>query len=87
VKDEANIKNGDRSFVPVISTYNLGDIRVLKSILDGQGFEYYLQDENTAYIRGYMDTTILMVREDQVETVNKLLKDLNLKFTMFSTNK
>jgi len=76
----------DITFIPVLSTYNLGDIALIKSILDDQGIEYFLQGENTAYIRGYMDPSILMVREDQVQTVKELLKDFDLKFTMFSTN-
>jgi len=85
INDEETV-NDDFTFIRVLSTYNLGDIAVLKSILDEQGIEYFIQGENTAYIRGYMDPSILMVREDQVQTVKELLKDFDLKFTMFSTN-
>ncbi len=74
----------DKIFVPVLSTYNLGDIALIKSILDNEGIEYFLQGENTAYIRGYMDPTILMVRNDQVEIVKELLKDFDVKWGMFS---
>jgi hypothetical protein len=73
------------TFIPLLSTYNLGDIAMLRSILDGQGIEFYLQGENASYIRGYMDPTILMVREDQVQTVKELLGKFDLQFTMFST--
>ncbi|MGD1006015.1 MAG: DUF2007 domain-containing protein [Ignavibacteriaceae bacterium] len=58
-----------------------------KSILDDQSIEYFLQGENTAYIRGYIDPAILMVREDQIQTVRELLKNFDLKFTLFSANK
>jgi hypothetical protein len=78
--------NEDLTFVPVLSTFNLGDIALLKSIMDDQGIEYFLQGENTSYIRAYMDPTILMVREDQVEITKELLKDFDLKFTVFGTN-
>ncbi len=77
-------QNDDITFIPVLSTYNLGDIALIKSLLDNEGIEYFLQGENTAYIRGYMDPTILMVREDQVSTVKELLKDVKINFTMFS---
>jgi len=75
--------NDDITFVPVLSTYNLGDIALIRSILDNEEIEYFLQGENTAYIRGYMDPTILMVREDQVPVVKELLKDFKINFTMF----
>ena len=79
-------QDNDLTFVPILSTYNLGDIALLRSILDNQGIEYFLQGENTSYIRAYMDPTILMVREDQVEITKELLKDFDLKFTVFGTN-
>ena len=78
-------QNDDITFVPVLSTYNLGDISLIRSLLDNEGIEYFLQGENTAYIRGYMDPTILMVREDQVSIVKELLKEFKINFTMFST--
>ena len=77
--------NDDVTFIPILSTFNLGDIAILKSILNDQGIEYFLQGENTAHIRGYMDPTILMVRNDQAESIKELLKNFDLKFTMFST--
>ena len=63
----------DVTFIPVLSTYNLGDIALLRSILDDQDIEYFLQGENTSYIRGYMDPTILMIKDDQVETTKELV--------------
>lgn len=85
-KHQKEEKNDDKTFVPVLSTYNLGDIALIKSILDNERIEYFLQGENTAYIRGYMDPTILMVRSDQVEIVKELLKDFDVKWGMFSKN-
>jgi hypothetical protein len=82
MKDRNN--NEDITFAPLLSTFNLGDIALLKSILDNQGIEYFIKGENIAYIRGYMDPAILMVREDQIKTVKELLKDFDLKFTMLS---
>jgi hypothetical protein len=84
---EREVNEDNATFIPILSTYNLGDIAVLRSILDDQGIEYFIQGENTAYIRGYMDPSILKVREDQVQTVRELLKNFDLKFTIFNANK
>lgn len=73
----------DDAFVSLFSTYNLADIAVIKSILDDNEIEYFIQGENTAYIRGYMDPSILKVRKDQADTVKELLKDFDIKFLMF----
>ncbi|MHB1688476.1 MAG: putative signal transducing protein [Ignavibacteriaceae bacterium] len=77
--------NENVTFVPVLSTYNLGDIALIKSILDDQWIEYFFQGENTSYIRGAMDPAILMVREDQVPSVIELLKNFDVKYMMFSS--
>ncbi len=82
----ASEDNDNKTFIPVLSTYNLGDIALIRSILDNEGIEYYLQGENTSSIRGYMDPTILMVRNNQVDTVKELLKNFDLKWGMFSAN-
>ncbi len=85
-KDKNIEADEDQTFIPILSTYNLGDIALIKSVLDNEGIEYFLQGENTAYIRGYMDPTILMVRNDQVKIVKELLKDFDVKWGMFSAN-
>ncbi len=75
--------DSDDAFVSLFSTYNLADIAVIKSILDDNDIEYFIQGENTAYIRGYMDPSILKVRKDQADTVKELLKDFDIKYFMF----
>ena len=60
----------------------MGDIALVKSILDGQGIDYFMQGENTDNIRSHTGPTILMVREDQVQAVKDLLCKFDLKFTM-----
>ena len=78
----AGLNTDELALVPVLSIYNLGDIAVVKDILEGQGIDYYMQGENTHYIRSYTGPTILMVREDQVQTVRDLLSKFDLKFTI-----
>jgi hypothetical protein len=83
---EPNEAENEKTFIPILSTYNLGDIDLIKSILDNEDIAYFLKGENTAHISSAMDTTVLMVEESQVNIVKELLKNFDLKFMMFSKN-
>lgn len=76
----------DITFIPILSTFNLGDIALIKSILDNEEIEYFIQGENTEYVSACMDPVILMVREDQADIVKELLKNFDIKWGMFSAN-
>jgi len=82
-----NEGEGNVTFIPILSTYNLGDVALIKSILDNDEIEYFLQGENTEYVSACMDPVILMVRGDQVNIVKELLKDFDVKWGMFSANR
>ncbi len=62
--------------VEVFSTYNPGDIAVIKSILDGEGIHYYFQGENTNLMVGGGAYARLLVKSDQVERVKDILQEL-----------
>jgi hypothetical protein len=62
--------------VEVFSTYNPGDIAVIKSILDGEGIHYYFQGENTNLMIGGGSYARLLVQADQVERVKDILQEL-----------
>lgn len=62
----------------VLSTYNPGDVAIIKSILYGEGIAYFLHGENFMQIRPLVEPARLMVDSEKVETVKELLKDLNL---------
>lgn len=64
------------SMVEVFSTYNPGDIAVIKSILDGEGIHYYFQGENTNLMVGGGAYARLLVEADQVDRVKDILKEL-----------
>lgn len=86
---ELEEENGDQAhaeFKPVLSTYNHGDIAFIKSILDKQDINYYFKGENFHFVRSGADPAILMVQVDQVVEVQKLLKDVEIQFIMFSTS-
>jgi len=68
------------TFVPILSTKSMGDIAIIKSLLDEQGIEYFIQGENMLHVLGSIDTAILNVKEEQAEEVKELLKDFEPKF-------
>jgi len=79
------LNTDELALVPVLSIYNLGDIAVVKDILEGQGIDYFMQGDNTDNFRSQKGPTTLMVREDQAQAVKDMLSNFDLKFTMFST--
>lgn len=68
-------------FEEVLTTYNAGDIAIIRSLLDGEDIPYYIHGENFMYIRPLVEPARLMVDHESVETVKELLKDLNLSIT------
>lgn len=62
--------------VEVFSTYNPGDIAVIKSVLDGESIHYYFQGENTNMLIGAGAYARLLVAEDQVDRVRDILKEM-----------
>jgi len=68
-------------FVELLSTFNLADIAIIKSILENEGIEYYFKGENFISIRPMIDPARLMVRADQIELVKELIKNLELNYS------
>jgi len=64
----------------VLATHNAADISFIKSILDGEEVDYFLKGELFNQLEPPVQPAILMVRKDQVETANDLLRDLNVTF-------
>jgi len=66
--------------IPVLSTYSLGDVAVIKSILDASGIYYYFKGERQlGLVKPWADPAQLMVKKDDKDTVKDLLKDLKLQ--------
>jgi len=70
-------------FKSVLSTYNVGDIALIKGLLDDAGITYFFQGENISHIRGAIEPSILKVKEEEVSEVKELLKDFDLKIYTF----
>jgi len=62
--------------VEVFSTYNPGDIAVIKSVLDGEAIHYFFQGENTNLMIGGGAYARLLVQADQVESVRDILQEM-----------
>lgn len=62
--------------VEVFSTYNPGDIAVIKSVIDGEDIHYIFQGENTNLMVGGGAYARLLVKSDQVERVKEILQEM-----------
>jgi hypothetical protein len=67
-------------FVEYLRTSDIGDIVILRSILDGGEVSYFIQDENINTLYPFMQSAILMVAEEDVEQVRELLKEVDLRY-------
>lgn len=65
-------------FVELLSSFNQGDIALVKSILQDAGIEYYVSGENFLNVDPLIRPAIFYVNEDQFADARELLKDLDL---------
>ncbi len=69
-------------FEEVLTTFNAGDIAVIKSILDGEDINYYIQGEAFNYVQPLVQPAKLMVQKDQADQAREILNDLALDYTI-----
>ena len=81
VNKEESIINKNQpvyKFIKIFTTPKMGEIAIIKSILDGEKIPYNIKGENFSTLYGPADglTSVdVMVREDYAEDVKELLKD------------
>lgn len=74
------------TFVKLLSTFNLADIAIIKSILDDGQITYYFIGENFNQIDQLVQPARLFVREDQTDIAREFLKGLNITYMGLSSN-
>jgi hypothetical protein len=62
--------------VEVFSTYNQGDIALVKSALDGEGIHYFFSGESTIMMIGAGSYARLLVKADEAERAREILQEL-----------
>lgn len=67
-------------YVEVLNSYNVGEIALIKSILDGEQIDYYFKGEHFNALGLQVQPTVLLVMEDQVEHVHSLLSEFSTSF-------
>ncbi len=70
----------------LIFTYNPGDSAFLKSLLDAEGIQYYIQGETFAPYYYHALPIIFYVRQDQIVEARDIIKDLDLRITTYNTD-
>jgi len=76
--DKENKSQSAYKFVKIFTTPKMGEIAIIKSILDGEKIPYYIKGENFGTLYGPADglsSADIMVREDYAVDAKELLKD------------
>jgi len=63
-------------FVEVFSTYRQDDIAFIKSILDGEGIQYFFEGESSIMLIASGAYARLLVKVEDVERAKEILRDL-----------
>ncbi len=74
------------TFVKILETDSLTDIALIKSVLDAEAVEYFVQGENLKFLRP-VDHAVVMVAEQDVKRAVEFLKPLKLRYQMFGGGK
>jgi hypothetical protein len=73
-------------YVRLLSSFNQGDIMLIKSILDDSSTDYYLTGENFLSVEPLVQPAVFYIHQDGLDTAKELLKDFELHFFGISAN-
>ena len=71
----------------LLTTFNPGDIAIIKSILDGTDIKYFIKGDHFANVRPLADPARLMIDKHQIDDAKELLKDLKLNWAGINIDK
>jgi len=83
---EGGVYNEDIDYIEIARLVSLGDILLVKSILDSEQIKYYLHGWNSYLNRIDGDDVILYVAEEQQEDAENLVNNLDFNNYRVSTN-
>jgi len=66
---------GALKFSQLVATFNPIDIAFIKSLLDAEKIEYYLEGENFLQVRPLVSPARIMVESSRLDDAKELLKD------------
>jgi hypothetical protein len=69
---------GDIDFECILSTFNAGDLAMIKSILGESDINYFIQGEDFLYVSPLVQPAKIMVTREDVDEAKELLKDLKI---------
>lgn len=71
-------------FEKILTIFNVGDIAVIKSVLDSAQIEYIFDGENFNLVDPMIQPARLFVKSAQAPMAKELLKEMNLHFWSLS---
>jgi len=80
-EDDPGLEPRFVAYTEVLSTFNVMDIALVKSLLDSERITYFFHGENFNRVRPLALPARLMVKKDQVACAKEILKDLDLCYT------
>jgi hypothetical protein len=75
------------NYVELLSSFNLGDIALIKSILDDSEIDYYAFGENFLATDPLIQPVRFFVNESQFDEAKEVLKDIKLNIWGYSKNR
>jgi predicted Zn finger-like uncharacterized protein len=76
----------DDKYVQILSSMNQGDLSIIKSMLDDGNIDYFVNGENFLCVDPLIQPARIVVREDQLEEANEIIKNFNLNIFGVSSN-
>lgn len=71
----------------LVSTFNQGDVSIIKSLLESEGIYFLAHGDNFNQIRPFIQPVRFMVAEDVLERAQTLIEGISLTRTPISLNK